>query len=58
VWSPSFSETRILVTGDPALPTRFAAIAWDWALSSDTLDAAAVQCFIDARYGRGPENAP
>lgn len=53
-----WSEVRILVTGDPLLPTRFAAIAWDWTLSSDTLDVAAVQCFIDARYGRGPENAP
>jgi hypothetical protein len=51
-------ETKILVTADPDLPTRFAAVAWDWDWTSDTLDLTALQCFIAARYDRGPENAP
>jgi len=50
--------TLIVVTSDPLLPKKFAAVAWDWVWMADTLDANAVQCFIDARYGRGPEFAP
>jgi hypothetical protein len=57
-WYDQFSETRILVTPDELLPTRFAAVAWDWSFTFDAIDTAAVQCFIDARYGRGPEMAP
>lgn len=53
-----FNEVRILITPDPLLKTRFAAIAWDWVWSGDTLDVNTVNCFIDARYGRGPELAP
>ena len=53
-----FNEIRILVTADPLLPKRFAAVAWDWTLVTDTIDMTAFQCFIDARYGRGPEPAP
>jgi Protein of unknown function (DUF3105) len=51
-------EVRILVTGDPTLPKRFAAVAWDWVWMSNNFDAKAIQCFIDSRYGRGPEEAP
>jgi hypothetical protein len=57
-WYDQFSETRILVTPDPLLPGRFAAIAWDWVFLFDAIDPTAVQCFIDARYGNGPEMAP
>ena len=53
-----FNETRILITSDPLLPKRFAAVAWDWTYLSDTFDAGAVECFINARYGLGPELAP
>jgi hypothetical protein len=49
---------RIVITADPLLPTRFAAVAWDWVFTMDTFDLPAVQCFIDARYGKGPEEAP
>lgn len=49
---------RILVTADPTLPTAFAAVAWDFVLAQDTLDAGAMQCFISAREGRGPEDVP
>lgn len=57
-WWDMLFEVRIVVTGDPYLPGRFAAVAWDWAYVSDQLDIPAIQCFIDARYGRGPEAAP
>ena len=49
---------RIVVTPDPLLPTKFAALAWDWSFTSDQLDLPAIQCFIAARYGRGPEEVP
>jgi hypothetical protein len=53
-----FNEVRILLTPDEVLPTRFAAVAWDWVWSGDTLDVPTIECFIDARYGRGPEMIP
>jgi hypothetical protein len=53
-----FNEVRIVITPDPLLPKRFAAVAWDWDLLADSFDMAAFQCFIDARYGRGPEQIP
>lgn len=51
-------EVRILITGDPYLPTRFAAVAWNWSYTFDQIDDAAINCFIASRYGRGPENEP
>jgi hypothetical protein len=57
-WYDLFTEVKIVVTSDPLMPRRFAAVAWDWLWESDTFDVQQVQCFIDARYGRGPENAP
>jgi hypothetical protein len=68
-WYDMFTEVRILITPDPTLPiasgaTRsYAAVAWDWSYVSDantsgTVDTDALSCFINARYGRGPENAP
>ena len=53
-----FNERRILITPDPLLPGRIAAVAWDWSYVSNTLDVNALSCFLEARYGRGPENAP
>lgn len=53
-----FSEIRIVVTPDPLLPHRFAAVAWDWAYVADSFDKSAIECFVAARYGRGPEQAP
>jgi hypothetical protein len=55
---PAPVETKILVTGDPELPKRFGAVAWEWSYLSDTLDVQALRCFISARCLRGPESAP
>jgi hypothetical protein len=57
-WFDFLFEVKIVVTPDPLLPTRFGAVAWDWSYTSNTLDTVALQCFINARYGRGPEFAP
>lgn len=53
-----YGEVRMLLTRDPLLPTRAAAVAWDYAWTFDVPDEAALRCFRDARYGRGPEDAP
>ena len=57
-WFDAFYETRILVTPDPLLPGRVGAVAWDWSFVNSFADVNALDCFIAARYGRGPENAP
>jgi hypothetical protein len=53
-----FGEVRMLVTSDPAAPHKVSAVAWDWLYQSDSIDLAALRCFRDMRYGRGPEHAP
>jgi hypothetical protein len=57
-WFDAFFETRILVTPDPLLPGTVAAVAWDWTYVTNNLDPNVLNCFMQARYGRGPENAP
>jgi len=49
---------RILVTGDPSLPSNVAAVAWGFSLLEDAPDAAALDCFIGAHEGMGPEDIP
>ncbi|MSP61438.1 MAG: DUF3105 domain-containing protein [Myxococcales bacterium] len=49
---------RIIVAPDPLLPKKFGAVAWNWSYVSDQFDEKAIQCFVDARYGNGPEDAP
>jgi hypothetical protein len=53
-----FNEVRMLLTPDPLLPKAFAAVAWDWAWTGAAVDNAIIQCFVAARYGRGPEDIP
>lgn len=47
---------RLLVTAFPALPTPFAAVAWDWVYTTSEVDAGAFQCFIAEHEGQGPED--
>jgi hypothetical protein len=49
-------KSRIIVTPDPELDTRFAAAAWGALLRSDCLDLAALGGFLDTYYAKGPEN--
>jgi hypothetical protein len=47
--------TRMLLTPDPDLGTRFALVSWGWVWKGDAIDAATLQCFVAAHYGQGPE---
>ena len=49
---------RVLVSADPLAPRRVSAVAWGWVYQADSVDEKALRCFIEARYGRGPEDAP
>ena len=53
-----FNSIRVLVTPDPQLKTKVAAVAWGWVWTGDTVDMALLRCFRDMRYDRGPEHAP
>jgi hypothetical protein len=53
---PACGNKRALLTPDPLLPRRFAAVAADWVLLADTVDREAFLAFASARRGRGPEN--
>jgi hypothetical protein len=48
-------KSRIVVTPDPLIPTRFAAATWGWALTSECFDLAALGPFMDAHYAMSPE---
>jgi len=47
--------TRILLTEDPLLDSRFAAVAWDWVWEGDAVDLETLRCFVTWHYGDGPE---
>ncbi len=49
-------RNRFVITPDPLLDVRFAASAWGFALRSDCFDLTALDDFILAHYGRGPED--
>jgi hypothetical protein len=54
-----FGLVRVIVTPDPLMPRRLAALAWGWRwLSESAVDAPTVRCFIAARYDRAPESFP
>lgn len=48
-------KSRVVVTPDPLIDTKFAAAAWGTFLKSDCLDLTALGAFMDAHYGMGPE---
>lgn len=47
---------RIVITPDPLLDVPFAAAAWGASLKSRCLDLPALGAFLDAHYGRAPED--
>jgi hypothetical protein len=53
-----YNAVRILVTPDSVMPHKVAAVAWLWRWQGDTVDANAINCFINARYDRAPESLP
>ncbi|MBL8678836.1 MAG: DUF3105 domain-containing protein [Myxococcales bacterium] len=47
---------RIIVTPDPLLPTRVAAMAWNHAYTADCVDEASLERIVLGLTGRAPEN--
>jgi hypothetical protein len=47
---------QTVLSPDPTLPSRWAAVAWAHSLTSDCFDSAAFQAFYDANIGHGPED--
>ena len=47
---------QTILTPDPTLPKRWAAVAWGHSLTSNCFDSAAFQSFYDANVGHGPED--
>jgi hypothetical protein len=53
-----YNAVRVIVTPDPLMPKRVAAVAWNWRWQGDDVDEATLNCFIDRRYDRAPESIP
>ena len=53
-----FGVVRVIVTADPLLTSSVAAVAWDYSFAGDRVDVDAMRCFIEKRYGQGPEDVP
>lgn len=53
----SDGTSRILMTADPLLDTRFAAAAWTWLWEGDSVDLETLRCFVQWHYGNGREGA-
>jgi hypothetical protein len=47
--------TRILITPDPSLPTRVAAIVWGWSHSAETVDRRSFECLLAKQDLEAPE---
>jgi len=47
---------QTILSPDPTLPSRWAAVAWGHSLTSNCFDSAAFQRFYDANLGHGPED--
>jgi len=49
------ASTRLIMTPDPRLETRWAASAWGATLTLDCFEEAPIQAFVELYRGRGPE---
>lgn len=54
---PACGHKRALLTADPDLPTDTAVVAADFQLEGGCTNAGAIRSFVEARIGRGPEQA-
>lgn len=50
------SHERTLATSYPAMPSRFAVVAWGARLTASCLDVPEIEAFYVARFDRGPES--
>lgn len=51
----SSGAPRALITPDPQLPNRVAAVVWGWSFSADDLDPDAIRCLITHQDQEAPE---
>jgi hypothetical protein len=49
------ATTRLILTPDPRLDTRWAVAAWGFTLVSDCFEPDVFRAFVEAHRGRGPE---
>jgi hypothetical protein len=49
-------QRRVVVTPDPLLDVKFAAVAWGAALKADCVDTPALGAFVSAHYAKAPED--
>ena len=49
-------RVRTVITPDPLIPTRVAAVAWDWIYLADCADLPTLEQFAKAHYGQGRED--
>jgi len=47
---------RTVITPDPLIPTRVAAVAWGWIYLADCADLPTLEQFAKAHYGQGRED--
>ena len=47
---------QLILSPDPSLPTRWAAVAWGHSLLAECLDVPAFRAFYDAHVAQGPED--
>lgn len=50
------NTNRIIVVPDPELEVPIAAVAWEHVYLATCLDEPSLRAFVDAHYGRAPEN--
>jgi hypothetical protein len=49
-------RVRTVITPDPLIPTRVAAVAWGWIYFADCADLPTLEQFAKAHYGQGRED--
>jgi hypothetical protein len=49
-------RVRTVITPDPLIPTRVAAVAWGWVYLADCADLPTLEQFAKAHYGQGRED--
>lgn len=55
IWAAQPSPKRVLVTPDPLLESRVAALVWEWGYASDTVDEGAIAEVLAKQDADAPE---
>lgn len=55
LWAEAPSPKRLLVTPDPSLKQRVAAVVWGWSWTGDDVDLEAIRCVLSMQDREAPE---